>query len=125
MRLQAGTATDAIVVADADGVLKTIGASDFGGGAWDNPDGTAASQSSTDIIYDSGNVGINTTDATSELDVRGGLTVKRLGLPTTITNNLVADQQALYSYVGDVNAVFISEQDENTGKNGGFTFCDG
>ena len=34
----------------------------------------------------------------------------------------MADQQALYSYVGDVNAVFISEQDENTGKNGGFTF---
>ena len=42
--LQAGADTDAIVVADADGVLKSIGASDFGGGAWDNPDGTAASQ---------------------------------------------------------------------------------
>ena len=38
-----------LVVANADGVLKTISSEDLGASPWDNPDGTVANQSSTDI----------------------------------------------------------------------------
>ena len=82
--LQAGTATDAIVVADADGVLKTIGATDFGTGPWDNPDGTVANQVSTDINFMNGNVGIGIAAPSARFDV-----VESTNLGTTAGEELV------------------------------------
>ena len=46
----------------------------------------------------------------------------RSGSPV-FPNNLTANSQSLYTYVDDGAAWFISEQDENTGDNGGFRFA--
>lgn len=51
---------------DATGKVVTIEKN-----PWDNPDETPATQSSYDIVYNNGNVGIGTTAPTEKLDVAG------------------------------------------------------
>ena len=72
--LNTGTATDNIVVADADGVLKTVPQSSIGGSSPFNnvSDGSPADQSSTgDIYYTGGNLAIGVNSASAPLSVRG------------------------------------------------------
>lgn len=49
------------------------------------------------------------------------LKVNRVGSPV-FPNNLSDDSQSLYTYVDDWAAWFVSEQDENVGGNGSFSF---
>ena len=116
--LQAGTDTDAIVVADADGVLKTIGATDFGGGAWDNPDGTAASQNSTDINYSAGNVGIGDANPDAKLTIASDAeAIDRLAIYSDATNRfkiqtlLDGNNIADYPYGGGNNRLALQPLD--------------
>ena len=64
-------ATDQLIVADADGVLKTLPANSLESGPWDNPDGTVANQNSTDINYTEGHIGIGTTAPTTLVQAYG------------------------------------------------------
>ncbi|MEN1785223.1 MAG: hypothetical protein AAGF77_08805 [Bacteroidota bacterium] len=74
--------TNKVVVADTDGVLKTIPAANLiastNDNPWDNPDGTVATQSSTDINFMNGNVGIGDSTPDTTLDVNGGDTEPQL-----------------------------------------------
>ena len=55
--------TDNLVMASADGVLKSVSSSDLGASPWDNPDGTVADQTSTNIAYMEGNIGLGIANA--------------------------------------------------------------
>lgn len=57
----------------------------------------------------------------SELELLGGLNLKRWGTPV-FPGQLMDDSQTLYSYVDDSDVYFFSEQDENSGPRGGFIF---
>ena len=58
-----------VVVADANGVLKTTDAGAFNNNPWDNPDGSVADQSSTTIGYTGGNVGVGTLNPTTRFEI--------------------------------------------------------
>lgn len=55
--------------------------------AWDNQDGTPATQSSVNINYTSGNVGIGLTNPNSDLQVNGSVSETVTIVTTSITLN--------------------------------------
>ena len=68
--LQAGTATDKVVVVDANSVLKTVDATSFAPEPWKDAATTNAATLNTQDIYQNGNVGIHTVP-NSALTVNG------------------------------------------------------
>ena len=116
-----------VVVADADGVLKTIDQSALGSelndNPWDNPDGTVATQASTDINFMNGNVGIGTTTPDDIIHIEDSS--GEIGIYKNDSNgNHVANDQ--YGAIklgfeagsiqqGVVKISAISETDVNTG----------
>ena len=104
----AAAATDVIVTADATtGELKNAGTlADVNNNPWDNPDGTVADQSSTDINYMNGNVGIGTTTPVDVLSVtRDQDAVTAIGINNSDTG---ANARSYLALNGDAAALALT-----------------
>jgi len=77
--IQAGAATDAVVVADANGLLRKVSASAIGndGDAWG-----VTGEDTTSAIGRTGSVGIGTTGPVAKLDVENGGDLNQLRVST-------------------------------------------
>ena len=74
------------------------------------------------VLTSAGNLGLGgITNPTSRLHIAGNSTHIRSGTPI-YPDGLVADIESLHTYVDDEDVNFISEQDENNGFRGGFSF---
>ena len=105
--------TNNVVVADANGVLKTMTQAELATAAndnpWDNPDASVANQSSTDISYLEGSVGIGIAAPNQQLEVYN--TNRATFQVTSATGN--AEIRALSQANNDANLRLGNEGETN------------